>query len=335
MQALRWTAVNEMSWVEEEKPSVPEGWVRVQTLMVGVCGSEVSAYQGHNELRRPPLIMGHEFSARLLDDAPEVGLSKQAMVTVNPLISCGTCRHCRQGQRQLCASRQIIGIDFSGAFGEVVAVPPRQCYAVNDPAHGAMVEPLACAVRAINQADVTLGDTVLVIGAGIIGLMAAQVARAGGAMRVILVDTNGVRLHHGYDWGATDLVDASTQDVASEVRRMVPEGVDRVVDAVGYGATRAHAIDLVRRGGRVVFIGLHENESTIPGNAIVRDEVEICGSFCYTDEEFRTAVSLANAGFLDRAGDWLNVRAAEDGNAAFQEQSHGSARFAKILLQLG
>ncbi|MDA8206857.1 MAG: FAD-dependent oxidoreductase [Thermaerobacter sp.] len=335
MKALIWSDINEMQWADAAEPPMHEGWITVESLMVGVCGSEVSAFLGHNELRRPPLVMGHEFVARIVADVPTYHLMKGDLVTVNPLITCGQCRACVSGHRQRCPSRRIIGIDFPGAFGTRVAVPARQCYPVNDPVHGALTEPLACAVRAVNQAQVELGDAVLVLGAGIIGLMSAWVAKTRGAGRVMVVDPNAARLQHGQSWGATDVIDAGTENVSEAVRDRVPDGVDRVIDAVGFESTRATGLDTVRRGGRVVWIGLHENRSTLPGNQMVRDETEVVGSFCYTDEEFRQAVLLVNAGFVDRPGSWLDVRPIEAGHQAFLEQAQGPAPFAKIILQLG
>lgn len=333
MNALRWTAINEMDWEDAaDMGAHPSGWVQVDTLMVGICGSEIAAYLGHNELRRPPLVMGHEFSARLTVDLPTQNLVAGDLVTVNPLVSCGRCRACLSGNRQRCLDRKIIGIDFSGGFAERVFVPERQCYKVNEATHGALVEPLACAIRAVNQGAVEKGDEVVVIGAGIIGLMSALGAKAQGARKVAIIDPNARRLRDGLSWGATDLIEANDEDVLTEVSKLMPDGADRVIDAVGFGTTRTHSLQMVRRGGRVVWIGLHENLSSIPGNAVVRDETEIVGSFCYTDDEFRRAVDLANMGFTKRPGAWLDVRPVVAGKVAFAEQARGPAPFAKILL---
>lgn len=157
----------------------------VDSLMVGVLGSKVAAFSGHNELRTPPLVMGHEFSARVTSKGPMGDFLPGDLATVNPLVSCGQCRACLVGNRQQCLPRKSIGIDLPGAFGEQVMVPIRQCYRISDPAQGALVEPLACAVRAVNQGHIALDDVVVVIGAGIIGLMSALVAKDRGAGRVL------------------------------------------------------------------------------------------------------------------------------------------------------
>lgn len=337
MHALWWTGVREIKWHQADEPRASDGEVLVQSMAAGICGSEVSAYLGHNELRTPPLIMGHEFTARLEQDIPEQGLATGDLVTVNPLVTCGSCPDCQAGQRQYCQARKIIGVDFPGAFGSRFAVPRTQCYRVHDPIAGTLVEPLACAVRATAQAQVGLGDSVVVIGAGLIGLMSVYVAQLRGARQILLVETNPERLQHGLVWGADELILAQEESarVADSIRRMVARGVDRVIDAVGYSSTRASALAMTRRGGRVVLLGLHENFTTLNGNMIVRDEVEVVGSFCYSDQEFATAVSLINDRKLDLAGNWLDVRPVVQGPEAFAEQAGRSAPFAKIVLQLG
>ena len=336
MHALWWTGVREMEWGQASEPEPSDGEVLVRSAAAGICGSEVSAYLGHNELRTPPLIMGHEFTARLQQDIPERGLSEGDLITTNPLVTCGKCLDCQAGERQYCHVRKIIGVDFPGAFGSVLAVPRAQCYRVHDPVAGALVEPLACAVRATHKAGIELGDSVVVIGAGLIGLMSAYVARLRGARRILLVESNPARLQHGSVWGADHLILAHQDPavVVDKVRGIVARGADRVIDAVGYSSTRSAAMVMVRRGGRIVFLGLHENETVLNGNGIVRDEVEVAGSFCYNDREFAASVSLINDRELDLGGGWLDVRPALQGPQAFAEQTKGSAPFAKIVLQL-
>ena len=336
MQALVWEGPERMTYRGADAPGATAGHVVVRVAGVGVCGSELGAYLGHNELRRPPLIMGHEFSGVVV----EVGAGVEpvwegASVVVNPLVTCGTCRWCQAGLRQLCRTRKIIGIDFPGAFAERVAVPAASLWRVDPGGEelwtGALVEPLACAVRAVGQAAIQAGDAVLVYGAGIIGLMSAWMARRRGAGSVWLVDANPMRLSHGAVWAADRLLDAAG-DVAGVVRRTHPDGVDRVIDAVGLSTTRREGLELLARGGRLVLVGLHEPDTTVDGNRMVRGETEVVGSFCYRDEDFTEATHLWMSGALPDGGGWLDLRPLSGGDAAFQEQSRGPAPFAKIVL---
>ncbi len=331
MKTLTWTAPEVMMIRDAAEPELDPGWILLRVGGAAICGSEISGYLGHNELRRPPLIMGHEFSGTVAQLGPGVTqVSVGDVVTANPLVSCGHCRHCRRGNRQRCLSRRIIGIDFPGAFAEWVAVPALQCYPVRDIIDGALVEPYACGVRAVGLARVEMGDEAMVVGAGIIGLMAVRLLRAVGAARVIVVDPNPYRLEQAKEWGATDTMSPDTVDHLG-----IRQTMDRVIDAVGFSDTRALSMQALRRGGCAVWIGLHENQSILEGNAMVRDEIDIRGSFCYTDEEFRRAADLVNAGqaFPSDRG-WLDIRPMEAGDAAFAEQASSSARFAKIVLTI-
>lgn len=324
MKTLTWTGPNVMKVQEAPKPSLLSGWVLLRVQASGICGSEISGYLGHNELRVPPLVMGHEFSGVV--EALGLGVSSVqvgTLVTANPLVSCGTCRHCRSGERQRCPHRQIIGINFPGSYAEYVAVPAAQCFPVNDPILGAMVEPLACALRAVNQATVAIGDQALVIGAGIIGLMTARLLRTAGATRVVVVDPNETRLEAASGFGATESL--------AKVEGL--KDLDIVVDAVGLDQTRREGMNALARGGTAVWIGLHQNETTLPGNALVRDETSVRGTFCYRDMDFIRAVALMNSGEgLPADRGWLDVRPLDVGAAAFAEQATPTAPFAKIIL---
>lgn len=333
MKALVWTAPSRMEMEEKPKPTLQSGWVLVSVDDSGICGSEIGAFLGHNELRRPPLVMGHEFSGTVAEVGPDVhGDWLGKLVTVNPLLSCNQCRQCRLGLRQLCNQRKVIGIDYPGSYAEYVAVPVSSLYPVKDSVSGALIEPLACGLRAATLAGTELGDSALVIGAGTIGLMVARALEARGAGRVVVADTNPTRLKWASDWGATEVVNPNADDVAAYVKRTTGDGFDAVVDAVGSTGTRTMSLTSVRRGGRAVFIGLHEAGASLPGNDIVRSEKQVIGSFCYSDDDFRRAVELTNGGFLKTSGGWLDIRGLGRGQESFLEQTTPTAPYSKILL---
>lgn len=335
MKALVWKGPSLMEIEESPQPSLRPGWVLIKVEDSGICGSEIGAFLGHNELRKPPLIMGHEFSGVVVELGSGVGEEwKDQLVTVNPLLSCGQCRMCRLGQRQLCASRKIIGIDYPGSYANYVTVPATACHRIKNPVLGALVEPLACAVRATSLSGVEIGDSVMVVGAGTIGLMAVRLLRERGVGRCIVVDTNAARLRWASNWGATATLNPKIDDVAVSIATSTSgEGVDSVIDAVGLGATRAQSVACARRGGRVVLIGLHENTTNLPGNEIVRFEKQVVGSFSYSDEDFRRAVLLAEDGFVETSSGWLDIRSLDAGQSSFEEQASGSAQHSKVLLR--
>ncbi|SMC07967.1 Threonine dehydrogenase [Sulfobacillus thermosulfidooxidans DSM 9293] len=329
MKTLTWTAKETMSILSAPAPVPEPGWIALRVAGVGICGSELSGYLGHNELRKPPLVMGHEFSGVVEEVGHGVTNVKIGdLVTANPLVTCGRCIHCLRGERQRCESRRIIGIDFPGAYAERVLVPSNQCYAVKDAIDGALVEPLACAVRAVGLARIKVGDTAVVIGAGIIGLMTVRLLGLSGAKRIAVVDPNDERLKISQLWGATEMA----PNLGALLTDNHPQSFDCVIDAVGLSTTRRDSLNALIRGGRAVWIGLHEALTHLDGNQIVRDELEVRGSFCYTDDEFIRAVSLINSQkFLPVDRQWLDVRSLEEGPAAFKELVNGSP-FSKIIL---
>lgn len=335
MKALVWKGPSLMEIEERPRPALGPGWVLVAVENSGICGSEIGAFLGYNELRKPPLIMGHEFSGTVSELGPDAPKElENQLVTVNPLVTCGHCRMCREGQRQLCMSRKIIGVDYPGSYAEYVAVPYFACHVVTDSVLGALVEPLACAVRATTLARIEVGDLVMVIGAGAIGLMITRLASTRGAGQSLVVDTNSARLRWASNWGATSVLNPKTEDLSSFVKKVTAgEGMDCVIDAVGTGETRSQSVTMVRRGGRVVLVGLHENVTKLWGNEIVRNEKQITGSFTYSDEDFRRSVLLARSNFLETSSGWLDIRSLESGQASFEEQSTGLGQHSKILLR--
>ena len=310
------------------------GWVVLDVKAAGICGSEITAFLGKNELRHPPLIMGHEFAGTVVEKG--VGVSEDWMgkqVVVNPLVTCGHCRFCRTGNRQLCSERKIIGIDFPGGFAERVAVPMSSCLPVADSLRAALIEPFSCGVRAVERSGAGLGDDVIVFGVGMIGLSIVRLLRQRGVSRCVAVDAIASRLRWAKMWGATETIDASQEDAEKVGRQLSSEGFDCAIDAAGHRSTRDRSLTLLRRGGRAVFVGLHEDQVGIRGNQVVRSETEIVGSFAYSDDDFRRSVKVVEEGFIDTSGGWMDVRPLEAGQASFVEQATGSASYSKILLE--
>nr|WP_284285514.1 zinc-binding dehydrogenase [Alicyclobacillus fastidiosus] len=282
-----------------------------------------------------PLIMGHEFTGEVVELGEGVAEFQQGdLVVVNPLISCGHCKMCKRGDQQNCSRRSIIGIHHPGAFAEYIKVPASACFPVRDALAGALVEPLACGIRAVEQAKVSLDDNVVVFGAGIIGLFSLKAASLRGAGQLILIDTNDERLERGKAFGATHTLNPKNVDVVEKVREITGGSVEKVIDAVGLPATRQQGIAMAESGGRVVFIGLHEDDTVIPGNVIVRKEIEIVGSFSYSDQNFAQGLSLIEKNAVVPDASWLHVRPLEEGKSSFDEQIDGSAQYPKIMLSV-
>lgn len=330
MTALVWEGPREMHLRTVAAPGPPgDREVVLSVDAVGICGSELSGYLGQSSLRVPPLVMGHELSGTVADVGAKVDdLPRGTRVVVNPLISCGSCPACRRGQANLCSSRALLGAHMPGGFAECVAVPASACRVLPETVEsssGAMVEPIACAVRAVRLADVGLGDELLVVGAGPIGLLCAHLARQAGATATI-VDSNPERLRTARAWGVPRALEPS--DASS----LTPE-FRAAIDAVGLSVTRRQAIRAVRRGGVVVFVGLHEPTVDFDANEVVRSEITIRGSFAYTPDDFDVAVGLLAAGILPDDKSWLSVRPLGLGRESFEELVGREPSVVKIVLR--
>lgn len=332
MTALVWEGPQEMNVRRVAAPEPPDDReVVLRVDAVGICGSELSGYLGQNSLRVPPLVMGHEFTATVAEVGGRVDdLPRGTRVVVNPLISCGNCPACRRGLANLCASRALLGAHRPGGFAEYVTVPDSACTVLPDeiePQLGAMAEPIACAVRAVRLAGTRLSDDVLVIGAGPIGLLCAHLARRAGAEATI-VDTNPDRLSTARAWGIQKAIGPS------ELSTLSPTFTS-AIDAVGLAITRRQAIGAVRRGGVVVFVGLHEPTVDFDANEVIRNEVTMRGSFAYTPDDFDAAVGLLAAGVLPDESAWLSVRPLGCGPDSFEELIGGQPSVLKIVLRPG
>lgn len=333
MKALVWVANAEMKVENVPEPRPPSGWMVLRVSHTGICGSEVAAYMGLNELRKPPLIMGHEFSGTVESTVEGKEWMAGKTVSVNPLVGCGSCRFCVSGLRNLCAKRKIIGAAFDGSFAELVCVPADSCHVAASPINGALAEPLATAIRAVDRCNLSPSDSAVVFGMGIIGLFILKLLKLRRIGNVVAVDTNAQRLRSADICGATRAVNMLSKDADGDLLDYAGDGFDFSFDAVGIGATRSRCTDLLRSGGKSVFVGNHEDISSIRANTVVRREISIEGSYAYSDHQFENAVHLAQTDFVESDPVWLAVRRLEDGPSTFSALASNSLGQAKIMLK--
>ncbi|XID92199.1 zinc-binding dehydrogenase [Paenibacillaceae bacterium WGS1546] len=332
MGALVYEGPREMNMRGVPIPAPAQDEVLIRVAKVGICGSELSGYLGHNSLRKPPLIMGHEFTGTVAAAGRSVAeLQPGDRVAVNPLISCRVCRSCREGRSQLCETRRIVGIHRPGAFAEYTTVPASNVHRLPNSVTldaGTLAEPLACAVHAARLAELDPADRLLIYGGGPIGLLLLQAARRFGLSSVVLAELNPHRRKIAEELGA---IAVSGEE---ELLAAMPEGgFDVVADAVGVGATRMRGALHARAGGRVVFSGLHEADSALPVNVIIRNELKLRGAFCYDERDFETALEWLAAGHVG-LDDWLKTEPLSEGRSSFELLLGDPGPVAKILLSV-
>ncbi len=342
MEALVWIGPSQMEMQRQAVPKPAPDEVLIAVRAAGICGSELSGYLGQNSLRKPPLVMGHEAAgslvagteATLADGSPALAGTR---VTFNPLITCGTCDRCMAGYANLCRNRQLIGAHLPGAFANYVIVPARQCYALPEDLSeplASLTEPLACSMRAVSLTHADPAQSLLIQGAGPIGLFCLIAARALGIERIYISDLSEQRLAVARQWGALETINVSQQNVEQQIKQLVPGGVDAVIDAVGATITRAQALQAVVPGGRVVFIGLHDEASPLAVNYLVRQEITVTGCFAYERADFERAFALITQGVFSSATSWLEERPLAEGAKAFADLVSGQAAATKIVLQI-
>jgi alcohol dehydrogenase len=327
MKALVYTAPHEVTYRDEPEPNLAEGEVVLRIDAVGICGSDMHAWHGHDPRRNPPLILGHELSGTVVA-GPHTG----RRYTANPLITCGTCEYCVAGRNNLCANRTMVGMTRPGAFAQRMSIPVSSL--VEIPAdmtarQAALTEPAATSVHALHLASRALvrplaESTTVVIGGGAIGLLMALLLRASGCRDVWLAETNVLRRN-----AAARAADCRAWNPL-ESEGPGSNAADLVVDAVGAAATRKTALAAVKPGGVVVHIGLQDWASEIDMRKLTLAEITLIGTYTYSTADLRATVRALHAGtFGDLA--WVEERALADGAAAFRDIHDGRAA-AKIVL---
>ncbi len=338
MKALVWEAPRVMNLREQPEPSVAPGEILLKVAYAGICGSELSGYLGHNALRVPPLIMGHEFSGEIVAmgeaRARHPELAEGRAVTVDPLTYDGTCDFCARGLNHLCVSRQLIGAHRPGAFAEYVAVPAELAMPLPDGMSlrtGALTEPVAVAVRIGEMAGDLNGEDTLIIGAGPIGLLALQTLQSKGAARAFIADLDPARLAMGAALGGETL-DPRALDVVQAVRDATGgRGVSVSVDCVGTSVTRRQCVAATRSAGTLILSGLHEETSAMPAAEIIRREIIVRGSFSYSPTNFADALARLAKGAM-RLDPWIVEAPLAEGGKWFDRLVDAPGNVSKVLL---
>ena len=298
MRAICIERPGSMSIIDVPVPVPGSGEVAVTIAYVGYCGSDLTSYRGLNPLISYPRVPGHEISGRIAALGPSVaGLTVGESVTVLPYFNCGKCNACRMGRPNACKHNQTMGVQREGAMTPTVVVPAEKIIPVSGVAARdlALIEPLAVGFHAVRRAGLETGETVVVLGCGVIGLGVTLGAVRRGA-RVIAVDLAAGKLAVARALGAAETIDASTTDVAAEVRRLTgDDGPQVVIEAVGADVTFRQAIELVGSCGRVVYVGYAKAPVTYDTKQFLLKEMEVRGSRGSERRDFEEVIAHLKA----------------------------------------
>lgn len=327
MKALFYTGAHtlELRDAPAPEPKADETLVRIDAA--GICGSDLHAWHGHDERRVPPMILGHELAGTVID-GPMAG----HRVAINPLVGCGRCRDCLEGEANLCSQRDLLGLGRAGGFAEQIAAPTANLFVLPedlDAVTASLMEPTAVSVHAVALAERLARRPVsesatLVIGGGAIGLLAALILKDKGVPELVVAETAAPRRHMLESLGIATVINPIDTPAASD-------HFDLVVDAVGSGATRRDASRCCRAGGVISHIGLQDATEGLDTRRLTLAEIVFAGNYTYTPRDLSVSLDLLRRQALGSL-DWVETRPLEAGAESFASLADGSASAAKIIL---
>jgi L-gulonate 5-dehydrogenase len=328
MKALVYTDRKQLKYKQVPEPKVENGEILIKVEAVGICGSDIHAYLGHDERRPAPLILGHEVAGLIVE-----GKNSGQRVTVNPLISCGICSFCVKGRNNICPERQLISMPpRDGGFADYLTIPEKNTILLPqniDVRHAALIEPLACSWHAVKVGQISLDIPIrdakcLIIGGGAIGVGVNLALKATGAVNISMVDNNPLR------YKSLSRQFGGTTEILLGVDKTVL--YDFVIDAVGFADSRMEASRICRPGGVIAHIGLGDGVGGLDIRRMTLQEITFAGTYSFTSEDFK---ETAQAIFNSKMGDfgWIEERPLDEGAEAFLDILNGEVSSSKVLLR--
>ena len=342
MNALLLTQYMHLEMVEMPVPAIGPDDVLVRVRACGICGSDVHGLDGKTGRRIPPLVMGHEAAGEVVEPGANVtDLKAGDRVTFDSTVYCGRCFFCLRGEQNLCDNREVLGVSPGpyrrhGAFAEFVAVPRRIMYRLPENLsyeQAAMIEAVSVAVHAVGLTPIRLGDTAVVVGAGMIGLLTIQAARNAGCSRVITVDPDEGRLKLALAAGATDSINPKAVNAVEAIRELTGgTGADVALECVGATEPIVTAIDGVRKGGAVTLVGNVSPKIELPLQSVVTRQIRLQGS-CASNGEYPACIDMMARGAI-RVDDLISaVAPLEEGPSWFDRLYRHEPNLMKVILR--
>jgi L-iditol 2-dehydrogenase len=308
MKALVLEDYNHFAYKHVPEPEVGPQDVLVQVKACGICGSDVHGVDGSTGRRIPPIIMGHEAAGVIAAVGADVADWQEGdRVTFDSTIYCGTCYFCRRGWINLCENRRVLGVSCDayrqeGAFAEYVAVPQQILYRLPEGLsfeRAAMVEALSVAFHAVERTPISINDTAVVVGSGMIGLLIIQSLRAAGCGQIIAVDLDQDRLDLACELGADEGIKSDSADVVAHVlRRTAQRGADIAFEVVGIPPTLKLGIQCLRKGGSLTLVGNLSPTAELLLQSVVTRELTLYGS-CASQGEYPACLDMLARGAIN------------------------------------
>lgn len=338
MKALRYLGPEQLELQEVPDVSAGYGEVLLKVRACGICGSDVHGYYGLTGRRTAPMTMGHEFAAEVVSLGKGVTKFKIGDgVIPQPINFCGECENCKQGMTNMCSNKKFFGVlTVDGAMAEYVAVPEKLLYQLPEGiSHevGALAEPYAVAYGAVKKAGNLEGQTVLIIGAGTIGLCILQIIKLQNPKKIIVSDLSDSRLSVAKEFGADEIINTKNIDYIKAIE-MYTEGkmIDTSIEAVGVQPTANQSIKCLKIGGQAIWVGMSQKEMEINMQDIVCSARRVIGSFNYTHIEFGEVVKLIGSSKMNTSKLITKIVSMKETKAAMVDLHNKPDNFIKIII---
>lgn len=293
------TAPGKIEFHEVPVPEPTENQVLVKIMKIGVCGSDIHVYHGEHPFTSYPVTQGHEVSGEIAKIGSRVqGLKVGQKVTIQPQVVCGECYPCRHGKYNLCEDLKVMGFQTTGVASHYFAVDASKVTPLPEEMsfdEGAMIEPLAVAVHAVNRAGDVKGAKIAVLGAGPIGILVAQAVKGLGADCVMITDVSDLRLKKAKECGVDFCVNTKEQDFGEAmVENFGPDKADVIYDCAGNNITMGQAIRYARKGSTIILVAVFAGEAKIDLAVLNDHELDLNTSMMYRNEDYLEAIRLVN-----------------------------------------
>lgn len=326
MKALVYHGPGDVRTIDVPVPELQPGEVLIKVAYSGICGTDLTIAAGKHPRAQAPLILGHEFCGEVVavyNEADHSWVGKR--VVVEPLLSCGQCRPCMEGNYHVCETLGFLGIDIPGSMAEYVAAPVHRLYNVGDLAYekAALVEPLAVAVHDVRRSGIKVGETAVVLGGGTIGQLICQVLVAAGAGEVRVTEPSPLRRRY-LEQLPVKVVDPAQESIAAN-------SADVVFETAGVSATITQAVNIARVRGTIVQISLPKEPLPVDLVKVAFKELNVIGCRVYNRHDYRTAIELLRQGKINTDTLITQILPLDAGKSGIELVHKGEA--IKILLQ--
>lgn len=284
-----------------EKPEISADEILMQTKRIGVCGSDIHVFHGLHPYTSYPVVQGHEVAGVVAEVGSNVdGFSVGDKITFTPQVTCGECYPCQHGMYHICETLKVMGFQTDGSGQEYFPLPAWNAIKLPDDFsldHAALIEPISVAVHALKRGGDVQGKRVLVLGAGTIGNLTAQTAKAMGAEFVMITDVNEYKLAKAKACGIDFVINTAEEDLDQAIAtHFGPTKADLILECVGVQPTVDQAIENARKGTTIVIVGVFGEKPTVDLGLVQDRELSLVGTLMYKKSDFEKGVELISTG---------------------------------------